>query len=159
MHFLRDKPWLWEIWTWTEIAIRPLKYLYAGDEQAQWCGGGSGAGGVCLVSVTRSDHRKFGIFFCLENLSAVESPKPNLWKRVETSARGWANTNLLSLTERVALCTRSLQWKHLYNRAPPLSSSFQSGVWAQSAMKTKVLTMSFQDFWSLFPLILITMKL
>ena len=80
-----DEPYLWEILTWTtEMAIRPLKYLCAGGEGAavlQW----RWHGGVCLASVTRTDHRKFGVFFVF-NLFAVEPP--NLWKRVETFPRG-----------------------------------------------------------------------
>ena len=61
---VRNGPYLCGNLAWTQIAIRPLKYLSTGGERAVlllW------SGGVILLSVTRADHRKFGVFFCLES--------------------------------------------------------------------------------------------
>ena len=76
---------------------------------------------VCLGSVTRADHRKFGVFFFVSNLSSAAPPK--LWKRVEKFPRCGGLTRQDQRAARRTMYLRLLNNESIRLITPPFLPS------------------------------------
>ena len=112
---LRNEPYFCHFLARTQIAIHPLKYLSAGGERAvllrQW------SQSVCLGSVTRADHRKFGVFFCLESFLRSSA------KRVEKFPRDDGLTRQDQRAARRTMYLRLLNNESICLISPPFLPS------------------------------------